>query len=164
MSKQNNETMRMSPWDFDQSPIGWRRFEATKEYLKAASLIRDYITINKEKFLYPPKIGKAIDIEILYFHIGQLLALEGSDYYKEAIDSFKQSFRKNGECWNAYVDATIGFLENDISKIERSIEIINKSKDEHKDAGNIGIVNNFRKALLTNIRNYKEVYSWLQLI
>ena len=156
--------MAMSPWDFDQSPIGWRRFEATKEYLEAANLIRDYIAINKEKFLYPPKTGRVIDIEILYFHIGQLLASEGLDYYKEAIKSFKQSFRKNEECWDAYVGATIGFLENDTRKIEKSIEIIDKSKDEHKDAGNIGIMKNFRKALMINMRNYKEVYSWPQSI
>lgn len=158
MIKENEKIMRMSPWNFDQSSIGWRKLESIKEYIKAANLIREYIAVNKDRILNPPKTDKKIDIEILYFHIGQLLASEGPDYYEEAINYFKNSLIRKRECWNAYVDATIGFLENDIRKIEKSIEIIDKSKDEHKDTGNIGIVRNFKKALANGVRDYKETY------
>lgn len=109
--------MNLSPWDFDQSPNGWRKYEATGEYVKAAKLIGAYIAQNKDRILHPPKGEKTIYVAVMYFHIGQLLAFSGAGHYQKAIDAFKLSVRSGNKCWNAYVSATIGFLENDMQKI-----------------------------------------------
>lgn len=156
----NKEILEMSPWDFDQSPDGWRKLEATKEYLTAAKLIREYINKNKDRILNPREGEKASNLEIMYFHIGQLLASEGREHWPEAIGAFNQSFYQEGkECWNAYVSATIGFLENDIKKIDDAIKTIEESRGD-KISGNMGIVKNFKKALEMGERDYKKIYSW----
>jgi hypothetical protein len=160
MDKVNNKFMEMSPWEFDQSPQGWRKFEAGKEYIKAANLIGDYINFNTEKILHPSASEKTVSIRTLHFHTGQLLAFAGADHYPEAIVAFGKSFRDGAECWNAYVSATIGFLSNNIQQIEDAIRAIENSKEEDKRSGNIGIIHNFKKALEEKVLDYGKVYAW----
>ena len=150
--------MQMSPWEFDQSPNGWRKFEASREYLKAANLIGDYIKANRAKILHPPASERHTGINIMHFHIGQLLAFVGPEYYPEAIEAFQKSFRERAECWNAYVSATIGFLENDKDKIDEAVRTIEGSQEGDKRSGNIGIVMSFKEALNAGSRNYREAY------
>ena len=154
--KNNEIMMQMSPWDFDQSPNGWRKFENTKEYLKAISLIQEYITKNKDRILNPREGDKKISLGIMYFHIGQLFALEGQKYYPEAIKEFDRSFEENQECWNAYVSATIGFLENNVKKVKDAIKLIKASQEADKRGGNMGIVRNFKKALELGELDYEN--------
>ena len=45
------DLMSLSAWEFDQTLQGWRKFEATREYIKAAEVISSYIETNKEKEL-----------------------------------------------------------------------------------------------------------------
>ena len=145
--------LQMSPEEFDQSPNGWRSFDTPEKHVEAANLIKEYIYRNKDK----------IDIlEIMYFHIGQLLASAGPEHHTEAIQSFKLSFQDSEELWNAYVSATIGFLENDIKKIQLSINIIEKSNEDDKRGGHLGIVKNFKKALEAGRQDYYKVYSELR--
>lgn len=156
----NKEMFEMSPWNFDQSPDGWRKLEVAKEYLTAAKLIREYILKNKDRILNPRDGGKTASLEIMHFHIGQLLAMEGQKHWPEAIEAFnKSSYGEGNECWNAYVSATIGFLENDIKKVENAIKTIEESHGD-KASGNIGIVKNFKKALEMGERDYEKPYSW----
>ena len=96
----------------------------------------------------------------MYFHIGQLLAFEGQEHYSEAIETFSHSLRDNEECWNAYVFATIGFLENDIKKVDDAIKTIETSLEEDKSSGNMGIVKNFKKALEMGRVDYEKTYLW----
>jgi len=158
---ENNELMlQMSPWYFDQSPNGWRRFEATKEHVRAANVIREYITKNKDRIVNPYESEKTISLELMYFHIGQLLASEGQEHWLKAIDAFNHSFQEGAECWNVYVSATIGFLENDMKKIENAIRTIETSQEVGKRSGNLGIVKNFKKALEMRERDYEKPYLW----
>lgn len=147
----NDFFMRMSEHDFDQSPSGWRSLVALRKYVEAAELIREYLLKNSER---------VSDAELMCFHIGQLLASAGPEYYIEAIKEFKLSFQAgDAELWNAYVSATIGFLEGNIKKIDEAIIIIEKSSEEDKTGANLGIINYFRNALENGERNYEEVYS-----
>ncbi len=151
--------MQLSPWEFDQTPKGWRKFEGTREFLKAANIILEYIATNSGRILNPRENEKSVSIELLNFHRGQALASAGYEHWPDAIESFKGSF-KGDECWNAYVSATIGFLEGDKEKIEEAIRVVEFSRQEEKRSGNIGIVKNFKKALEEGIRDYETPYSW----
>ncbi len=150
-----NETdlMQMSPWDFDQGPNGWRKLQDAREWIKAADLIREYLSTNEGQL-------SSFEKNILHFHRGQMLAVAGEEYREGAIESFSKSFGDINECWNAYVSATIGFLEGNKEKVERALEVVISSKQEEKRAGNIGIVKNFKKALEQEENDYMTVYSW----
>ncbi len=142
--------LQMNPEEFDVSPISWRSLSALKKHIEAADLIKEYINTNKER---------VTDIEIMYFHIGQLLAFSGTEHYSEAIEFFKLSFFLNrSELWNTYVSATIAFLEGNIKKIEESIQIIENSKKEDKRQGNLGIIKNFQNSLLLGEKDYGKAY------
>lgn len=151
--------MQMSPWDFDQSPDGWRKFSAIDGPIKAAELIQEYILKNKDKILNEKEGNLKYAMETMYFHIGQQFASAGHEHWQKAIDAFNKSFvHKHDECWNAYVSATIGFLESNPVKVEDAIKTIETSKKEDKRSGNIDIVKNFRNALATGERDYKKIY------
>ncbi len=156
----NQSLLQLSPWDFDQSPNGWRKFSAPNERLHAANLIREYIAKNRYKITNPNKDEKTVSVELMYFHVGQLLALEGQEHWAESIKAFDQSFQKDRECWNAYVSATVGFLENDTKKVEDALNTIESSQEIDKRSGNLSIIKNFKKALQIGERDYEKVYSW----
>lgn len=160
---QSEEAMlEMAPWEFDQSPDGWRRFAATEENLKAARLIQKYIVRNREWISNPRPGEKSLGLTLMNFHVGQLLAVEGHQYLSEAIEAFTQSFEEGQECWNAYVSATIGFLEGDAKRVDEAIKTVELSKAEDKRWGNLGIVKNLKKALQLGEKDLKTVYSWTQ--
>ena len=151
--------IQMSSWDFDQSPNGWRKLADQDRDFEAALLIKEYIDRNKEK-LVGVKDGKdSVSVEFMKFHIGQLLAFSGPEHYTEAIQYFKESYYKEGNrLFNAYIIATIGFLEGDIDKVNMAINFVDKSDEVNKASGNIGIIRNFREALENGDTDYKTVY------
>lgn len=152
--------MVLSPWEFDQTPNGWRKLEGAGEFIKAADLILRYISANKERILNSAETEKTMILGLLHFHRGQLLASAGPEHWPQAIESLNNSFEDNDECWNAYVSATIGFLEGNKEKIVQAIQTIASSEQEERRGGNIGIVRNFKKALEEGIRDYETPYSW----
>lgn len=156
---QLDSILRLSPWDFDQSQDGWRGVEKKEGAEKAVAIILEYIRKNKERILNPAVGEKIIPLELMNFHIGQLLAGQGEVKYFQAVDYFSNSFIDNSECWNAYVSATIGFLQKDSEKIRNSILTIESSVQENKASGNIGIVKNFLKALEAGVNDYLTAYS-----
>lgn len=159
-SAQNEDSiLEMSSWDFDHSPDGWRKY-GPEERLKAVALIRRYIAKNEEKMKNPNPGEQIATIELLNFHIGQLLASEGEERRSEAIDSLRKSFMEDQECWNTYVSATIGFLEGDEKKIDDAIRTVELSTEGEEWSGNLGIIRNFKKALQMGVRDYDDVYSW----
>jgi len=162
MEKNESEIfMTMSPFEFDQSPQGWRSLANEGRKLEAAQLIKEYIGRNMERIINPEEDDSNKSLEIMRFHIGQMLALEGPGYYVDAVDAFKLSYyNEEGNLFDAYISATIGFLENDLSKVDLAIETIENSKKESKRSGNLGIVKNFKKAIVTGERDYEKVYSW----
>jgi len=151
---QEQDLMKMSFDDFDQGPHGWRKLQNQGEFIKAADSIRDYLALHGE-------LVSPYEKNILFFHRGQMLAIAGPEYRSQAVESFKHSIGDlEDECWNAYVSATVGFLEDNTQAIEQAIQVIESSSLTEKRAGNIGIVKNFKKALEQGERNYTEVYSW----
>jgi len=152
------ELMRLSPWDFDQTPKGWRQFGDNNEFVKAAGLISKYMEINRDLLATQPESKESIHLRLLNFHRGQMLAAAGQEHSNEAIESFKKAFGSD-ECWDAYVTATIGFLEGNTHKIEEAIHIIESSSQPEKRMGNIRIIRRFKKALEQDIHNYLAAYS-----
>jgi hypothetical protein len=155
--------MQMPPREFDQSQEGWRSLANIGKKLEAAELIQEYIKLNEKRIKTPEGDEFEDALELMHFHVGQQLAMSGIKYYADAINSFKKSYYyKVGqrELWNQYVSATIGFLENDISKIENAINTIINSNNEDKRSGNLDFVLNFKKAIEVGERDYEKVYSW----
>jgi len=149
------DILKMSPWEFDQSPEGWRGVEKEKGILEAIDLIIQYISINKDEI---NRDNGNIE-KFLNFHVGQLYATEGNEKnIVEAISFFEDSYMKEKDCWNAYVRATIGFLKKDRKVIEESIKEINDSKSEDKRSGNISIINNFLK-VVNEDSDYNTAYN-----
>jgi hypothetical protein len=70
--------------------------------------------------------------------------------------------KKEKECWNAYVNGTIAFLEGNRDEVERQITVVENSKSENKRGGNIGILKNFSKCLEQGVKSYEEAYSMPQ--
>jgi hypothetical protein len=153
------DLMQLSPWEFDQTLKGWRKLQDEGEFIKAADLILEYVQQNRDRITNPVNNERKVSLELLFFHRGQMLALSGKENWQEAVESFKRALQDD-ECWNAYVSATIGFLEGDKQKIEQAIVTIESSQQEEKRGGNIGIVKNFKKALEERIRDYNTPYSW----
>ena len=155
------EMFNLSPWDFDQSPNGWRKLEQTRDFSGAANLIQEYISRNKDKILNPKEGEKEVALGLMYFHVGQELACAGQSNWSEAIQAFQQSVKDGRVDWNAYVSATIGFLEGDIKKIDNAISAIENSQEykEGNKSGNLHIVKNFKKALEAGERDYEKAYS-----
>ena len=153
--KRYSEYLKMKPEDFDQSPKGWRMLEKEKGSLEAIDLIIKYISSNEKDINDCGHNTK----EFLNFHIGQLYAMSGEKYFKKSIGFFKKSYIKNQECWNTYVDATIGFLNMDKKIVERSIDCIKKSKENNKQSGNLPILNNFLREIDDGRNNYYAAYN-----
>lgn len=161
MERIDNEMfMNMTPWEFDQSPNGWRKLSLEHKNLKAAELIKAYIYKNKENILKNEGAENSVSLELMHFHVGQQLAISGTEKYPEAIVFFKMAFYKNEKAtsWNAYVSATIGFLENEINIVEDAIRVFD-ALEGSKSFKNLAIMKNFKKALEQGKENYLEVYS-----
>lgn len=156
----NEELMlQMSPWDFDQSENGWRKLDKEGDLIGAANLLRTYISLNEEKIAGQKEEPK-VDIQIMYFHVGQLLASVGQRHFSEALNFFTKGFyEREHESWNAYVSGTIGFLESDKDKIDAALDILGSSS-KGKERVRISIMKNFQKALQEGEHDYAKVMSW----
>lgn len=112
-SKEPPKELRLSYQEFDQRPgEGWRKIADTGKYTEAAKLI--------DRYAQEKKGLKEWQQVNLRFHAGQLYALAGRK--AQALARFKKSlFPKEPPNspirWNAYVQATIAFLERDRKKL-----------------------------------------------
>ena len=148
------DILKMSPWDFDQSPEGWRGVEAKEGRIKAAELIIKYMEVNKDSIDKDSKIvGKFMN-----FHVGQLLASEGGENTGKSVPFFEQSFINGKDCWNAYVSGTIAFLKGDVESVKSEIKVINNSESD-KVSGNLPVLNNFLKVLMNGGGDYNTAYN-----
>jgi hypothetical protein len=110
----NNEELSVGYVAFDQTPeSGWRLKAEDKRYTEAASMIVDYIAEHPELLQN--------QIRNLNFHGGQMLAYAHD--YKSAKEKFQLCMvdvepENSPIRWNAYVKATIAFLEQDRVTLE----------------------------------------------
>lgn len=98
---------------FDQDPKGGWRAVASQPGCKlvAADLLRDY------RIAHPQTERPTI----LYWHEGQLRAMAGDAH--SAVPLFERArMETDAFGWNAYVDATIAFLQGDRARLEAARE------------------------------------------
>jgi hypothetical protein len=133
---------------FDQSPgAGWRQLAENGSFLEAATLIDSYI--KKHKNLNESQTT------ILNFHAGQMYAF--ADDYETAIDRFKRSSYAQEPPqlplrWNAYVQATIAFLNEDLDRLKECRKEIAEGPTLEGEKPNLDVVDRL-------IRHFGERYS-----
>lgn len=162
MVETTKKFLGMDPIQFDQDENGWRSLVGNSSEVDIADLIIQYIETNRDKIdeYNEGKTGEDIfPIDLLYFHAGQSFGVAGPDHYQKAIECFRKSYYEENECWNAYVNGTIAFLEGNRDEVERQIKVVEESKAENKRGGNIGILKNFSKSLTLGIKDYEKVYN-----
>ena len=154
--------LEMGPVEFDQGEGGWRSLVRAENEEDIANLILEYADLNRKKVDEYNKTrgaGQSFPIGLLYFHAGQSFGFAGAEYYKKAIECFQKSYGEKNECWNAYVNGNVAFLEGDKDELQRQIKIIKNSGSEDKRSGNIGILKNFSICLEQGIKDYEKAYS-----
>ncbi|WP_077728698.1 hypothetical protein [Methylocaldum sp. 14B] len=121
---------------FDQRPgSGWRKIADQGKYLEAAKLIDRY---EKEA-----KVLEEWQRVNLRFHAGQLYA--AAEEKDEALARFRAALYENEPAespirWNAYVRATIAFLERDREKLAELREEIAKGPRLQDAVPNLDVV------------------------
>lgn len=105
--------------EFDQTPdSGWRPYYENRCYETAATLLVKYIEEH-------PELAEAH--YMLPFHTGQMYALDGQ--YAKAIAFMKDGYSDIPSTfvnWNAFVDANIAFLENELEVLRENRALIEK--------------------------------------
>lgn len=122
-----NLLLTLSYKEFDKNlSNGWHVYSAEKKYRESAMLIQEYVYSH-------PKLSK-IEVNSLYFHMGQMLIL--ADNSKKAVEAFKKAIVEESgnkfEEHNAYVKATIAFIEGDRPTLEEQIKILEKKQQQDK--------------------------------
>lgn len=138
---------------FDQTPgRGWRALAANGNYQEAATLIDDFIAES------PSARGK---LGILNFHAGQMHAAAGN--YEAAkvrlLLSLQMSYppelEPQAKQWNAYVMATIAFLQGDKESLQKHRDEIARSSNDNGENSNLEAADR----LLQNLgKPYSEAY------
>lgn len=143
----------LSPYEFDQSPKGWRLLDKEGKYLEAAKAIEAYILSHKVEI----KNQNRVSIETMYFHVGQEYAMAGEKYYNLAIQNFQKAYK--GELgWDAYVEGTIAFLKKDAKALRASVEKLTSiatASSSHEP--NSKLLGRFLGAIESG-KTYSEIY------
>ncbi len=157
----HQKLLKLSPTEFDQGEEGFRALVGNVSEAYIANLILSYIERNRELIISNNKLKHKdhyLPLSLLYFHAGQAFAGSGSKYYSEAIECFEKGYEDEDkdaqECWNAYVNGTIAFLNKDSAKILDQIRIVEKSNAKNKAGGNIELLKKFSMALDKGIVDY----------
>lgn len=104
---------------FDQQQgSGWRPLYASKCYMEAAMLLKEYVKRH-------PRTAQ--DQYMLPFHTGQLFALAGER--AEAIGWMEKGYSNDKFDpinWNAFVDANVAFLKHDFKALLKQRDLINQ--------------------------------------
>ena len=118
----NKLLLNMEPWDFDQSKNGWRSLPSL---IEKENIIKQYIFKNSKNGIFTRNQNKYLDITTLYFHLGQILAMQNK--IGEAIPWFYKSIGDGGD-WDNYVKATIAFLRKDKINFEKYGNLVQQNK------------------------------------
>jgi hypothetical protein len=125
---------------FDQGSAGFRTFVSGERYcpLIAGKLIEDYLDVHPELSVKQRYVSE--------FHAGQQFA--GLNDIPRALEHFYRGFNPHEDPagdgkWNAYVRATIAFLEKDRDTLEASLKILERHQDNRMNAINVRLVRGF---------------------
>jgi len=133
---------------FDQRPgRGWRQIAEKGDFLDAAMLIDEYVEKYKD-------LGDSQRVN-LNFHAGQMFAFAND--YRTAIDRLNKSTyaQEPPELplrWNAYVQATIAFLNKDMARLKECREKIFAGPTFDGEKANLEVVDRL-------IMHFDEPYS-----
>ena len=133
---------------FDQRPgTGWRQLAEKGDFLNAAKLIDAYL--EKHEGL---DVSQRVNLN---FHAGQMYAF--ADDYRTALDRLNKSTYAEEPLelplrWNAYVQATIAFLNKDLKRLKECREEIAAGPTFHGEKGNLDVVDRL-------IEHFDEPYS-----
>lgn len=136
---------------FDQRPgKGWRQLAENGKFLDAARLIDQYIENHKN-------LDESQRVN-LNFHAGQMYAF--ADDYRTAVDRFNVSTCAAEPSalpirWNAYVRATIAFLNKDMKHLEECRKEILEGPTFDGGKANLDVVDRLIKCF---DRPYAEAY------
>jgi hypothetical protein len=139
---ERGQLMAMEWEAFDQGPNGFRSVASGERYcpLLAAELIEDYLRQHEELTTKQRYVSE--------FHAGQLYA--GANEVSRALAHFYRGFNPHedpsGEGkWNAYVRATIAFLEKDRETLEASLRVLENHQQNPMNATNLRLVRGLSK-------------------
>ena len=141
----------LSVKQFDQTPNqGWRQLAGQGKFEAAARSIENYLRDHPD--LNPFQIGN------LHFHAGQMRAF--ARQYDLARNHFESSLHERDETkapvkFDAYVRATIAFLEEDSQALDECLEKIAAGEPIDGEIPNLKIVRALRKSIG---QPYSEVY------
>lgn len=153
VSREENEAalLEVDYQAFDQTPGGgWRELSDRGEYVEAAELIDAYLEASDDL-----DAGQRVN---LTFHAGQAYAF--ADSTELALHRFRAALVDTEPAgspvrWNAYVRATIAFLENDRSMLTAMREEIAAGPDIQGVIPNLDIVDQLLAGLSGS---YAEAY------
>jgi hypothetical protein len=133
---------------FDQRPgKGWRQLAEQRNFLDAARLIDEYIEKHQG-------LDESQRVN-LNFHAGQMYAFAYD--YQKGIDRFTKSTYAEEPPelplrWNAYVNATIAFLDKDMERLKACREEIARGPTFQGEKANLDVVDRL-------INHFDEPYS-----
>lgn len=144
ISAEQREALLAQEWEtFDQTPHqGWRQYaEDLKCFAIAGELIEQYLA------RHPEISGK--QRMIMAFHAGQMYAFKNDA--TGALPHFYRGFNPDEDPassnrWNAYVRATIAFLEQDRDTLAASRAVLEARRDNRMNRINLRIVRAFDEA------------------
>jgi hypothetical protein len=163
---EDERLLAMDPWEFDQSPRGWRSLHRNEagDFIHIAQIIEKYI----EQCSDEVSTDSRLDLELLHFHVGQQYACAGDEYYGKAIESFRQSFRSASTnewdhlYWNPYVEATLAFLESDIAELRVCCERLRSTRPQAEGVPHLALVESFLSTLEAGSNDYMEAHKRIQ--
>ena len=136
--------------NFDQTESGWRKYAESGCYHETGILIEKYIEQHKSDLANWQRIA-------LSWHAGQMYAFNNE--YQIAKKMFEDSINLNLQeteispiLWNEYVNASIAFLDKDMSKLKLYREKIANGPDLNGKKANLDVVDNL-------IKYFDEPYS-----
>jgi hypothetical protein len=141
ISEEQRDRILAMEWEaFDQGPHGFRSVASGENYcpLLAAELIEGYLHQHEELTTKQRYVSE--------FHAGQLFA--GANERSRALAHFYRGFNPHEDPsgdgkWNAYVRATIAFLEKDRETLEASLRILENHQQNPMNAVNVRLVRGF---------------------
>jgi hypothetical protein len=154
-----DEMFQLSAQDFDQGPNGWRSLIGTIPDEQVAEVILKYIAVHKAA-LEQPQGNYFPRIHILNFHAAQCYLIAGEQHYDKAFPLLEQSKKTDAYSvpWNAYVEATIGFITKDAEKIRTALAVAESPEHADNKSGNAPFIRALLNALESGRHDYKSAY------
>ncbi len=135
-------------WQFDQSPNGWRQFpkDESGRAAQANDEACERLTLDLVE-TYAARYAQSLtasELRMLRWHAGQVAGFLGDA--PKALAYMKQTMNSTPE-WNAYVRASIAFLEHDRARLQAEREVLAAQDTDLRMRVNLRIVDSFLRCL-----------------